>query len=58
MNEEDQIIYIEENCKKLVRCSYSGSYFLHDEEYGEPIEYTEDELIQDGVYLNEYCIQQ
>ena len=49
MNEEDQIIYIEENCKKLVRCSYSGSYFLHDEEYGEPIEYTEDELIQDGV---------
>jgi hypothetical protein len=55
MNEEEQIIYVEENCQKLVHCSYSGSYFLHDEEYGEPIEYTEDELIQDGIYLNEYC---
>lgn len=60
--EEDQTTYIEANCKKWKPCSYSGSFFLDDEEYGEPIEFTEDELIQEigvdavvaGIYFNEF----
>ena len=35
--------------------NYTGTYFLHDEEWEEPREFTEDELIQEGIYLNEFC---
>ena len=35
--------------------SYTGTYWLHDEEWEEPTEFTEDELITEGIYLNEYC---
>jgi len=35
--------------------TFTGTYFLHDEEWEEPMEFTEDELINEGIYLNEYC---
>tara|TARA_Y100000361_G_scaffold90387_1_gene80388 strand:+ start:616 stop:786 length:171 start_codon:yes stop_codon:yes gene_type:complete len=54
----EEIDYIEENINKLEYNSYTGTYFLQDEEYGEPKEYTEEELVKDGIYLNEFCIQQ
>ena len=47
--------YIEENMKKLEYDSFTGTYWLQDEEWSEPREFTEDELIQEGIYLNEYC---
>lgn len=34
--------------------SFTGTYWLQDEEWSEPMEFTEDELIQEGIYLNEY----
>ena len=47
--------YIEENLNKLDYDSFTGTYWLQDEEWEEPIEFTEDELINEGIYLNEYC---
>jgi hypothetical protein len=44
---------IEENNNKLQYDSFTGTYFLHDEEWEEPMEFTEDELINEGIYLNE-----
>jgi hypothetical protein len=35
--------------------TYTGTYFLHDEEWEEPMEFTEDELVEEGIYLNEFC---
>lgn len=46
--------YMEENNNKLEYDSFSGTYWLHDEEWSEPQEFTEDELIKDGIYLNEF----
>tara|TARA_Y100000592_G_C5265665_1_gene219413 strand:+ start:198 stop:371 length:174 start_codon:yes stop_codon:yes gene_type:complete len=34
--------------------SYTGTYWLADEEWAEPMEFTEDELIEEGIYLNEF----
>ena len=31
-----------------------GTYWLQDEEWAEPMEFTEDELVDEGIYLNEY----
>ena len=44
--------------EKFYYDNFTGTYFLHDEEWEEPMEFTEDELVQEGIYLNEYCIQQ
>lgn len=41
--------------QKFYYDSFTGTYFLHDEEWEEPREFTEDELISEGIYLNEYC---
>ena len=49
--------YMEQNNNKLQYDSFTGTYFLHDEEWEEPMEFTEDELAQEGIYLNEYCVQ-
>ena len=38
--------------------SYTGTYWLADEEWEEPREFTEDELISEGIYLNEFCINE
>ena len=56
MNEE--IDYIEDNLNKLQYDCFTGTYWLQDEEWAEPREFTSDELISEGIYLNEYCIQQ
>lgn len=45
--------YIEDN--KLEYDSFTGTYWITDEFTGESIEFTEDELIMEGIYLNEYC---
>mgnify|MGYP001236933247 CR=1 FL=1 len=34
--------------------SFTGTYWLQDEEWAEPMEFTEDELVDEGIYLNEY----
>ena len=44
--------YIEENNNKLQYDSFTGNYFLHDEEWEEPMEFTEEELEQEGIYLH------
>jgi hypothetical protein len=44
--------YIEENNNKLQYDSFTGTYFLHDEEWEEPMEFTEDELVQEGIYIS------
>ena len=49
--------YIENNTDKLQYDSFTGTYWLHDEEWEEPRECTEDELIREGIYLNEFCQQ-
>ena len=41
--------------EKVYYDNFTGTYFLHDEEWEEPMEFTEDELINEGIYLNEYC---
>ena len=46
--------YMEENYNKLEYDSFSGTYWLYDEEWSEPQEFTEDELINEGIYLNEF----
>ena len=51
-------IYEDETEKKFYYDNFTGTYFLHDEEWEEPMEFTEDELAEEGIYLNEYCIQQ
>ena len=43
---------IEENNNKLQYDSFTGTYFLHDEEWEEPMEFTEEELEQEGIYLH------
>jgi len=35
--------------------SFTGTYWIADELTGESIEFTEDDLIEEGIYLNEYC---
>ena len=40
--------------EKFYYDTYTGTYFLHDEEWEEPMEFTEDELIEEGIYLNEF----
>jgi len=45
--------YIEENMGKLQYDCFTGTYWLQDEEWEEPMELTEDELINEGIYLNE-----
>lgn len=47
--------YIEDNINKLEYDCFTGTYWLQDEEWEEPREFTEDELINEGIYLNEYC---
>jgi hypothetical protein len=37
--------------------SFTGTYWIADQGTGESIEFTEDELIEEGIYLNEYCQQ-
>ena len=34
--------------------SFTGTYWLQDEEWAEPMEFTEDELVEEGIYLNEF----
>lgn len=51
-------IYEDETETKFYYDNFTGTYFLHDEEWEEPMEFTEDELVEEGIYLNEYCIQQ
>ena len=41
--------------EKFYYDSFTGTYFLHDEEWEEPREFTEDELIKEGIYLNEFA---
>ena len=43
-----------EEVAKFYYDSFTGTYFLHDEEWEEPMEFTEDELIQEGIYINEF----
>jgi|13_taG_2_1085334.scaffolds.fasta_scaffold22028_7 hypothetical protein len=50
-----QAQYIEENMGKLQYDCFTGTYWLQDAEWEEPMEFTEDELINEGIYLNEYC---
>mgnify|MGYP003127951530 FL=1 len=40
--------------EKFYYDNFTGTYFLHDEEWEEPMEFTEDELIQEGIYINEF----
>ena len=47
--------YIEDNINKLEYDCFTGTYWLQDEEWEEPREFTADELITEGIYLNEYC---
>jgi hypothetical protein len=35
--------------------SFTGTYWVYCDEVQEHIEVTEDELIQEGIYLNEFC---
>ncbi len=51
-------IYEDETETKFYYDNFTGTYFLHDEEWEEPMEFTRDELVQEGIYLNEYCIEQ
>ena len=46
--------YMEENYNKLEYSSYTQSFWLHDEEWEEPREFTEEELINEGVDINEF----
>lgn len=34
--------------------SFTGTYWLKDEEWAEPMEFTEDELVDEGIYINEF----
>ena len=45
--------YIEENNNKLQYDSFTGTYFLNDEEWEEPMEFTECELEKEEIYINE-----
>lgn len=38
--------------EKFYYDSFTGTYFLHDEEWEEPMEFTEDELIEEGIDIN------
>ena len=56
---EDQMVFDfhnEDNSteEKFWYDSYTGTYWLSDEEWEEPMEFTEDELIQEGIYINEF----
>ena len=44
-----------DNINKLEYDCFTGTYWLQDEEWEEPREFTADELITEGIYLNEYC---
>jgi len=33
--------------------NFTGTYFLHDEEWAEPMEFTKDELEQEGILTND-----
>ena len=35
--------------EKFYYDNFTGTYFLHDEEWEEPMEFTEDELEQEGI---------
>ena len=50
-----QAQYMEDNINKLQYDCFTGTYWVQDEEWEEPMEFTEDELINEGIYLNEYC---
>ena len=39
--------------EKFYYDNFTCTYFLHDEEWEEPMEFTEDELISEGIYINE-----
>lgn len=39
--------------EKFYYDNFTGTYFLRDEEWEEPMEFTEDELEQEGIYINE-----
>ena len=45
--------YMEQNNNKLQYDSFTGTYFLHDEEWEEPMEFTECELEKEEIYINE-----
>ena len=40
------------NEEKLYYDSFTGTYFLHDEEWGEPREFTEQEAINEGILFD------
>lgn len=57
---KDQMIFDFNNSEdtteeKFYYDNFTGTYFLHDEEWEEPREFTEDELIEEGIYLNEFA---
>lgn len=54
MNEDIEYDYMKANESRLSYDSFTGTYWLQDEEWEEPIEFTEDELINEGIYLNEF----
>jgi hypothetical protein len=54
MNEDIEYDYMEANASRLSYDNFTGTYWLQDEEWEEPIEFTEDELINEGIYLNEF----
>ena len=62
MNDTEEIVYHKDQMsfdfdsveEKFYYDSFTGTYFLHDEEWEEPREFTEDELIEEGIYLNEF----
>lgn len=41
--------------EKFYYDNYTGTYWLHDEEWAEPMEFTESELVEEGIYLNGSC---
>lgn len=45
--------YMEQNNNKLQYDSFTGTYFLHDEEWEEPMEFIECELEKEEIYINE-----
>jgi hypothetical protein len=40
------------NEEKFYYDSFTGTYFLHDEEWEEPMEFTEQEAINEGILLD------
>lgn len=59
-NNNEQLISLKEIPNYLEGLEYdnfSGTYWQYCEEEEEHIEFTEDDLIKEGIYLNEFCQQ-